>query len=458
MTNEFIDKIKKKLKKETISESDFLDVMTYFNDEIFKYPSKSLKQLCFRRESAWYEYYIPDKLTIRCYANIKFPVVLERFSKNMKDGSFEWGILFCQDGIWLLNSDIPVCNTEFTSKKIVLKVLFNNKSDWAYLDYLSYENLLGNDKKTYYFRDIIAYKNTCFSSDKYKSWDHYNSSLKRFLSYYASIVGEYNTDYYNLIRPYNFITFIKQKCGIKSAHSIKNQFFYIKDFMVNWAHNKEFDISSKDIVAMCEEILNEPSAKKNETDVEKIVRIIRYLENGRSGLRNKTMFLLILCFGMERRKVCALTWSDIDEECKRINIGTHMIVMPHLLQESMQRLKQHRHKDDIYVFGTLGTRCMKPLSEDVVNSMLASIKNINMQDEFYSNYSSSYMRKWLFRYLLEQKVPLQDIIKLMSISISNIQNFIKDDELWGYTTDGLDNGNKHMLDGFMMEVEERYKR
>lgn len=47
----------------------------------------------------------------------------------------------------------------------------------------------------------------------------------------------------------------------------------------------------------------------------------------------------------------------------------------------------------------------------------------------------------------------------MNVSISNLSNFITDDELWGYITEGgLDKGNKHMLEGFMFEVEEIYKR
>lgn len=122
--------------------------------------------------------------------------------------------------------------------------------------------VLGKDKKTYYFKDIIVYKNTCFSSENYKSWQPYHTTLKRYLNYYASIVGEYKTDYYISMRMYHFASYIKQQNKIKTANTIRNQFFYIKDFMVNWAKNDTFDKSSKDIIAMCDEVLNEPLAKK----------------------------------------------------------------------------------------------------------------------------------------------------------------------------------------------------
>lgn len=459
MINKLLNDIKETINKETISEKDFFSIMTDFNDKIFKCPGQVREQMCFTRTTDWYEYYIPRKITIRSYLNVRFPMVLERFSKGIEDCRYEWGILICQEGIWLLNNDIPVSNTEFGSRKSVLKILFNNKSDMAYLDYFSYENLLGKDKKTYYFKDIIVYKNTCFSSENYKSWQPYHTTLKRYLNYYASIVGEYKTDYYISMRMYHFASYIKQQNKIKTANTIRNQFFYIKDFMVNWAKNDTFDKSSKDIIAMCDEVLNEPLAKKNETDIEKIVRIIKYLERGANGLRNKTIYLMLLCFGIERRKLCALKWRDIDKNCQYINIGNHPIIMPHLLQESIRQLKTLSNHNDIYIFGNSRTQNMKPLPEGVVYSILSSIKNINLKDEFYGNYTTGYIRKWLFRYLLEQEVPLQDILKLMNISISNLSNFITDDELWDYITEGgLDKGNRHMLEGFMFEVEEIYKR
>lgn len=45
---------------------------------------------------------------------------------------------------------------------------------------------------------------------------------------------------------------------------------------------------------------------------------------------------------MERRKICALTWNDIDKKCEKIKMGKHEMVMPHILQQSFKELKQEK--------------------------------------------------------------------------------------------------------------------
>ena len=68
-------------------------------------------------------------------------------------------------------------------------------------------------------------------------------------------------------------------------------------------------------------------------------------------------------------------------------------------------------------------------------------KNINTQDEFYKKFSPGNIRKWLFRFLLKEN-PLQDVLVLMNIPISNISNYISDEEMIEFTTDKLSKGKK----------------
>ena len=77
-------------------------------------------------------------------------------------------------------------------------------------------------------------------------------------------------------------------------------------------------------------------------DIKKIVRIIKHIERQRNGVRNKAVFLILLCFGMERRRICELRWSDIGDNCQTIKIGngnnSRFMVMPAILRNSIREL------------------------------------------------------------------------------------------------------------------------
>lgn len=315
--------------------------------------------------------------------------------------------------------------------------------------------MLGYDKDIYFFRDVITYKNTKFSSVKSDSWNAYFSCIKRFMDYYISEKGHYIEDIdkcYRNIKLSDYEAYIKDNRTIKTPNTAKNQFFYIKSFVLSQTYNKEFDISSNEIISRCKNILNKPAGNVDETDIKKIAGIIKCIENQRNGKRNKTIFLILLCFGMERRKICALTWDDIDKKCEKIKMGKYEMVMPHILQQSFKKLKQGKNDDATYVFGNSRTNWQKPLPESGINGVLEFIKNIDTQDEFYKKFSPGNIRKWLFRFLLKEN-PLQDVLVLMNIPISNISNYISDEEMIEFTTDKLSKGEKYLLEDFMNDVE-----
>ena len=128
------------------------------------------------------------------------------------------------------------------------------------------------------------------------------------------------------------------------------------------------------------------------------------------------------------------------------------MVMPHILQQSFKELKQEKNDDATYIFGNSRTNWQKPLPESGINGILEFIKNINTQDEFYKKFSPGNIRKWLFRFLLKEN-PLQDVLVLMNIPISNISNYISDEEMIEFTTDNLSKGEKYLLEDFMNDVE-----
>ena len=107
-----------------------------------------------------YDYIYDDIILFRYYSVLSIDQALMDLSKELEFGrSYEWGILFHKEGIWLFNRDI-VCGSESTEKdRVVLSVLFKNSMDRAYLDYMSYDNLVGSNQDAKYFADITEYKN-----------------------------------------------------------------------------------------------------------------------------------------------------------------------------------------------------------------------------------------------------------------------------------------------------------
>ena len=172
-SKEVIARIGKILKDNTaITEDEYIAVMNIFCENTFDY---DIQQLYNNFEKTKYDYYIPEKILMRCYKNKSYSKALSLLAEDMdsENKTYEWGILFHNKGIWLLNRDIKVSNTQFSSKRTVFKILFTNKTDSKYFKYFNHEYLLGYDKDIYFFRDIITYKNIKFPSVKSDSWNAY---------------------------------------------------------------------------------------------------------------------------------------------------------------------------------------------------------------------------------------------------------------------------------------------
>lgn len=446
--------------KNNLSLGIFEKTVRLLCDNILEYAFEALKQ---RITDDIYEYYILNKILIRWNQNLNHSAALSKLSSDIcsEDYDYEWGILLHGDGIWLLNRDIPMGKTYFGSKRTVFKLSFINKTDIAYLEFFKSDYLLGYNKSIYFFRDIIRYKNTIFPSDKSNSWDVYWTCNKRFFSFYVlQCKGSYSDDEktcYADISLKDYEEYIRKSSNIKTANTAKNQFFYIKAFVCSRTYNKSFDVGSCVILKRCEDILIERDKELGATDIKKVARIIKHITSQRNGIRNKTIFLLLLCFGIERRKICELKWSDISANCVYIRIGSgkssRNMLMPEILQDSIRELKTIKVTNAIYIFGNSRTQWLKPLPEGGINDVLDCIRNIDKNDEFYSDFSPADIRKWLFRFMvIEKRLPLQDVIWTMNIPLCNIGNYIKDDELSRCCTEGFDGEKKYILDDWCKEL------
>ena len=225
--------------------------------------------------------------------------LLTKVIENMSDNT--WGMLLHKKGVWLLNNSIVTIAGEekFKSDKIVFRIPFNQKIDDEYFQYFTHENLLIR-KNTCFFRDMITYRNTEFKSKKI-TWNAYHTALKRFFSFYINNVNDFDnnnirssdkSNRYDEIKLSDFEQYVDQKDTIATVNSLKNQFFYVKDFIVKKTDNGEFDVSSNVVINRCEKILRK-KMELEEVDERKIKKAIKYLEAGRNGLRDKTIFLIL---------------------------------------------------------------------------------------------------------------------------------------------------------------------
>lgn len=453
MSKSCLNKVKNYLQNEQlISAQSFAEYSTIFLDALGY--SKDIWRLKLDNEKYGIE--IENKVLLRSYKDEKFEKAIRQLTEEIDNNSFEWGILIHQKGIWLLNRDIDVANEDFKSQKIVLEIIFNKNSDTKYLKYFEYKNLLGEGKNTYFFRDFIIYKNNEYKAEE-KSWVAYHSALKRFFDFYVNKEGNY---YHNNLMSYDDITlshlerYFKESKKIKSLKTVRNTFFYIKDFMIHRTNSGEFSIGSGEIVRRLANVMLEKTTDDADIDIEKCRRILDFFKTRRNSTRNEVLFLLLLSYGRERRKMCSLEWNNFSLS----NDGNMVFVsndkefpVPTILAEKLKKLKKEQPDTAKYVLGNGRTNCHKPLPENSINGMLFGIESIDPQDSFYQNLTPQRIRKWLLKYLLKNGYSLQDIMGLMEISVLNLGNYISDEEISYLNKVPVLDGNKnvHPMEEFL---------
>lgn len=383
-------------------------------------------------------YIISDKLKIQ----ITFDEVNERSVVNrlfrdyteegVKDSIAEWGIVVNLKGIWLFNNNIGKGQSDFQSKKTVLEIIYGKNSDQHYFDFLSYNNILGIEPNTYYFKDIAEYRN-CYYKGSEKSWSAYSSALKRFLKYCSIDMGKWylkseTNNVYDTIELTDFYSYIEKKTKLEKENTLKNVFFYIKDFMCCMSEKSAFDISTKTMLDGFSKILKQDE-RQNVINLEKLKKAIQYLETGKNKERDVAMFLMELSFGLERRKLRFLKWKENfdwnnDGSIKeKLKLEEKEIRMPEELIKALQRLKALGVSGD-YVFYRTKDNGEEPIREDVINDVFSKLTRIDPNDEYYKALTPANIRASLVRYLFEQGESLEKIIYLMNIEIWNLGNYI----------------------------------
>lgn len=383
-------------------------------------------------------YIINDKLKIQ----ITFDKVDERSVVNrlfrdyteegVKDSIAEWGIVISPKGIWLFNNKIGKGQSDFQSKKTVLEIVYGKNSEQYYFDFLSYNNILGIEPNTHFFKDIAEYRN-CYYKGSEKSWPAYSSALKRFLKYCSIDMEKWylkseTNNVYDTIELTDFYSYIEKKTKLEKENTLKNVFFYIKDFMCCMSEKSAFDISTKAMLDGFSKALKQDE-RQNVINLGKLKKAIQYLETGKNKERDVAMFLMELSFGLERRKLRFLKWKEnfdwnndgsINDKLK---LEEKEIRMPKELVKALQNLKTLGVSGD-YVFYRTRDNGKEPIREDVINDVFSKLAKIDPNDEYYKSLTPANIRASLARYLFEQGESLEKIIYLMNIEIWNLGNYI----------------------------------
>ena len=150
-------------------------------------------------------------------------------------------------------------------------------------------------------------------------------------------------------------------------------------------------------------------------------------------------------------------WENIDKNCNNIKINGKWVNLPDVIKKRLKILKSHTPINAIYIITNSTTNYMTPVRVGFINEIMKGIDKIDVNDKFYKMMYPANIRKWLFRYMLKRQIPLQNILKMMNISINNISNYVRDEELWECVTDEFRNEDetyKYLLDDFMKDIYE----
>lgn len=356
----------------------------------------------------------------------------DRLNGQVKKSKNEWGILISPKGLWLLNNSVYDKSTEvFRNKKIVLEIIHGKNTDQKYFEFFSCENIIGDSPNTNYFRDIIEYKNRYYKGNE-KSWRTYHSALKRFFKFYSKDIDYFKNEevsVYDEIEQPDFVRYTRAEMKIEKESTLKNAFFYIKDFMNCMSDSRAFDISTKNITSKYPQIF-EKTKKQNIMNELKLRKVIQCLGRGRNSKRDVVLFLMFMSFGFERRKICLMKWNQVIflEDSKAIlQFEGREVPMPQKLIEALKDLKSENISR--YIFYRTKKNGDEPMRENAVNDIFSKLSNINPCDSFYQLLTPANIRRSVFKYLLEHGCPLEEVMYLMNIEIWNLGNYLSHEDI-----------------------------
>ncbi|WP_455719593.1 hypothetical protein [Agathobacter sp.] len=371
---------------------------------------------------------IEDRLFIQAYCYENEEKAIKTLTIACEKNGIEWGILLHHKCIALINSNIDTGDVAYKNNKVVFNIKYSRPKEKAFLKYFTYDNLI-RKRNTCFFRDIIIYRNTQYSSGE-KSWNAYLSGLRRFFDYIVDQYGAYEKDIYSRIKLSDLEDYIKKAGKVKSDKTVKNYFFYIKDFMIKTTKNDQFSCGAGTLCNMLKEETDKyaPCTVDIYKEKEKLKKLLRTVRKRKNASRNEILLLLILSFGMERSTLCKLQWKMSFREnssgMMEILINDNWYVLPTALANRLKAAEKEKIQGANYVLGTRVTMCKKQLPEESISTILNTISDYDSSEEFYKRITVGTVRKNLLFYLLDQHYDLLSIMQMLEINPVNLSNYI----------------------------------
>ena len=345
----------------------------------------------------------------------------------------EWGIITDCDTFILINTE--VANVQKIPESIVFRISILEKDHWKYmLKYFTYKNLF-QSKNTRYFAEIARFHSKEILKSE-NSFETYKSTLWNFFDYYSDKhTYEEMERYYGepLERvPFDsFRKFITSKREGKSKllkeTTIKNNYSHLAGFFKGLGiQNAEF-MKDRDLKIQDFEFATESKTFSFLTK-ENVESIIDLFDSDKTHSdRNVVLFYLLVYMGMEKSVILDLKWDDINEKSgKYIRDGFNIKLPPHFIERFKQLKEQEKKNGMTSVFTTLYKGEYKNPSASTINCLFKSLKE---SDEKYKDISPLNIRNALATFLFRSGYSLEEICYLMNIKVSNILNYISEEEI-----------------------------
>ena len=448
---DFYKKVKDKLRKAE-KKPDYKNALDYFIDNM----GYKGKIKCTYSEDECYGASVEDRLLIQTQVYDEEDKAIRTLTSTCEKNKIEWGILLHHKCMVLINMDIELGKEAYKNNKIVFKIDYIRPTEKPYLKYFRYENILKN-KNTYYFRDIINYRNTQYTGAK-KSWHAYSSSLRRFLEYMAESYKDYNENIYAKITIAELEEYILKTGNINSEKSVKNFFFYVNGFLYQKTKSEQFNRGAGELCRRMKELTSKYSANQINiyNEPEKIKKLIQIIRTKQNADRNEILLLLMLSFGMGRNALCQLKWDDLksDNNNLEICINKMWFMLPSALSDKLKVMKEEKEQGAEYVLGSRQTKYKKELSEDSINTILKSISGYDT-DEFYKKITAGNVRKSLLFHLLDNGYDLLSIMRMLDIDPKNLNNYIDKEAVldndW-HAAKEIESTKEHPMEQFINDI------
>lgn len=453
--NKLLDKIQNISKLPSKSSEDFFQkiVLELFIQET---DYKDIVFLSCDKEKGVIQY---EELTIVGTNNTNSSIELRALKYRCINLDTKWGMLFNPKGIWLINTSIKTDNSvPFRNEQIVLEIKYGKNTNKKYFKYFLAENVIGSKQNANFYRDIINFKNTAYQG-KSESWVGYHSTLKRMLDFYAEHKGDYG-DYgesvYNQMDPAFFLEYVEKATNTRSKNSVKNAYHHVSGFLNEYSTQGVLNISPEKLISEIPN-LSSKAGWVDIMDVDKLKTALATFEKGRHELRNKAILLLLLAFGMERRKICTLEWEKnyikVSEEKRALKVAGRVYPMPGYLAQILELLRQEAGSKQYIFYSKDGKG---PFKVGAINIILSTISEALPGENFYSYLTSANIRKSLAKYLLKNGYPLEKIYYLMDMEMNNLSNYFTKEEIINSAITGIRNIDCpidcHPLESFFEEL------